>query len=1175
MFRRKNSVLCRLISWQTAVIVLLTSVLTLAPIAFLDNSVEAEAAAMGTTRTSVHDPSIVKANGQYYIFGSHLAFAKSSDLTNWSTVNTNTNYASIFSQNATWSALGSSSYSIDGNLWAPDVIYNPTMGKWCMYMSINGDYYYSSIALATADNIEGPYTYAGTVVYSGFDNSSQASMTDFAKVTGSNSVPSRYLSNGSWNPKYGPNAIDPCVLYDANGDLWMSYGSWFGGIFMLKLNKSTGLRDYSYTYSTVTNSSDQYLGIKISGGYGCTGEGSYIVYDSAAGYYYLYMSYGGLNATDSFSNYHMRLFRSKNITGPYTDAAGNSAICTSANADQTSKGVKIMGNYSFSSLANAASGEISQKGYKSPGHNSAFVDSNGQRYVVYHTRFNQGNEWHQVRVHQQFVNQDGWLVTAPYEYLGSSISNNYSDSEIVGKYEFVNHGSTAGAMYADMLPTSVVSLNSDGTITGDYTGTWSRTSGTYYCTMNIGGVTYKGVFFKQYDESAAHTETMTFSLIGNNNQAIWGSKNNNATSSSATGTSTVGLDGIYYIKNKFSGKYLDVANGSNADGTNIQQWSYNGYDSQKFKLVSDGNGYYSILTGASGYASGLDVNSGSTADNANIEQWAYWGGDMQKFEIVEVSSGVFAIKTKCSGNKSGLDVYAWSTEDGGNVCQWNYWGGDCQLWYLEKVEIAGNSKANLDGTYYIKNKFSGKYLDVTNGSNADGTNIQQWSYNGYDSQKFKLVADGKGYYSILTGASGYASGLDVNSGSAADNANIEQWAYWGGDMQKFEVIEVNSGEYAIKTKCSGNTSCLDVYAWSAEDGGNVCQWNYWGGDCQLWYLEAASSSSTGNSTSTDSNTSTDSSTSTPVVTVGEGSSVEGLDGIYYIKNKFSNLYLDITNGSNADGTNVQQWAYNGYDSQKFKLVADGNGYYSILTGSTGYAGGLDVVAGGQDDGTNIEQWAYWGGDMQKFEIIEVNPGEYAIKTKASNNLSALEVYAWSEENGGNVCQWNYWGGDSQLWKLEKVDPDGASKTGLEGEYYIKNKFSNLYLDVENGSADDGANIQQFAFNGYHSQTFKFVPDGNGYYIILTGSTEYKGCLDVAAGSLDDGANVNQWSYLGGDCQKWEVVEVSTGVYAIKSKHTGGTKGLDVYGWSTENGGNINQWDYWGGDCQLWYLEAAN
>lgn len=308
----------------------------------------------------------------------------------------------------------------------------------------------------------------------------------------------------------------------------MSYGSWFGGIFMIKLDSSTGLRDYTYTYETKENASDEYLGLKISGGYGTTGEGSFIVYDKAAGYYYLYESYCGLNATNDFSGYHIRLFRSKSITGPYKDAKGNSAICTSIVDDKTTKGIKLFGNYNFSSLASVDSTELSSTGYKSGGHNSALIDDSGQRYLIYHTRFNKGTEEHQIRVHQQFLNEDKWPVTAVYEYWGSAISpSGYSKNDIVGTYEFVNHGLDATTQYTDMLKTSKVSLKSNGTISGDYTGTLEEKSGSYYCTMVIGGVTYKGVYFKQFDESASHKNTMTFSLIGSNDEAIWASKVSN------------------------------------------------------------------------------------------------------------------------------------------------------------------------------------------------------------------------------------------------------------------------------------------------------------------------------------------------------------------------------------------------------------------------------------------------------------------------------------------------------------------------------------------------------------------------------------------------------------------------------------------------------------------------
>ena len=134
------------------------------------------------------------------------------------------------------------------------------MEKWCMYLSINGDNANCSIVLLTADNIEGPYLYQGPVVFSGFNLGSTTlsyKYTDLEIALGTQaSLPDRYnVSNLSgWRQRW-PNAIDPCVFYDQSGKLWMSYGSWHGGIWMLELDEKTGLRDYDVTYTYTEGSS--------------------------------------------------------------------------------------------------------------------------------------------------------------------------------------------------------------------------------------------------------------------------------------------------------------------------------------------------------------------------------------------------------------------------------------------------------------------------------------------------------------------------------------------------------------------------------------------------------------------------------------------------------------------------------------------------------------------------------------------------------------------------------------------------------------------------------------------------------------------------------------------------------------------------------------------------------
>lgn len=546
---------------------------------------EVEAAA----QVSVHDPSIVKAGDTYYIFGSHMAWAKSKDLKNWQTftMNINTNYSNMYGTvwnnwcgyNASGNKISISDKDngLHANLWAPDVIWNETMQKWCMYMSNNGKdtSHNSVITLATADQIEGPYTYAGEVVYSGFTNKGVQlfSKTDYKKVTGDTSVNSRYLNaNGTWNSNYGPNCIDPCVKYDDNGELWMTYGSWFGGIYAIKLDAKTGLRDYSKTYTTVANKSDEYFGIKLAGGYGRSGEGPYFVKNGD--YWYLFLSYGGLKAA---GGYHMRVFRSKNLTGPYVDQNGKSAIYTSGGDNVSGDvGYKLLGNYQWSEMS---SGEVAQ------GHNSAFVDTDGKMYVVYHTRYNNGTEWHNVRTHQLYINADGWPVTAVNDYQGETISKTgYSKEEMVGTYRVLYHKLNIDYSNLECATEQEICLNADGTITGTYNGTWTYTAGKAYVTLKIAGTEYKGVFAKGAIAENS-SPVMTFTASGRN-VAIWGKKVPDAKLSA-----TYSFDGTLGSGSTIGSKVTEAAQSSTptyVEGIHGKAVHFSGEKADGIKPGSDG-----------------------------------------------------------------------------------------------------------------------------------------------------------------------------------------------------------------------------------------------------------------------------------------------------------------------------------------------------------------------------------------------------------------------------------------------------------------------------------------------------------------------------------------------------------------------------------------------------------
>ena len=514
-------------------------------------------------RVSVHDPSIVwePVSQTYYIFGSHRAAAKTTDLMNWTaftapwataTSNNATNSAAL-AEAVKWSKRGSTNYSVDGNMWAPDVIWNKAMSKWCMYLSVNGDNWYSSIVLLTADNIEGPYLYQATVVMSGFHTGTTYKDTDLEQVIGTQaSLPGRYAIGNGWGRRY-PNCIDPCVFYDEEGKLWMSYGSWSGGIWMLELDENTGLRDYDVTY-TLTGSGDgvtidPYFGKKVAGGFYVSGEASYIEY--IGGYYYLFVTYGGLAAggvANDYNNggYQMRVFRSENPDGPYKDSQSHDAVFTSyllnfgPNENDGNRGVNIFGAYT--SWGNQAKGNF---GERSQGHNSIIAAEDGRTYLVYHTRFQNRGEEHQVRVHQVFQSKNGWLVVAPFEYTGEEVKSadmattqQIATDRIPGKYMLLIHNYKLDHTKKNTASPTEIEMKEDGSITGGAIGTWKIEEGTSYITLKINNTYYHGVMVEQTLEPTDTKAPAFTTIAATTGTTVWGYQ----TEASAAGIANITID---------------------------------------------------------------------------------------------------------------------------------------------------------------------------------------------------------------------------------------------------------------------------------------------------------------------------------------------------------------------------------------------------------------------------------------------------------------------------------------------------------------------------------------------------------------------------------------------------------------------------------------------------------
>lgn len=140
---------------------------------------------------------------------------------------------------------------------------------------------------------------------------------------------------------------------------------------------------------------------------------------------------------------------------------------------------------------------------------------------------------------------------------------------------------------------------------------------------------------------------------------------------------------VYKVTNVKSGKGLNVASASEADGGNVVQWPYGGGANEQWYMVETaaGSGKYNFVNLKSGKY--MDVKGGSTADGAVVNQWTGNGGTNQQWQITDLGSG--NSKITCVKSGKALDVSGASTADGAQIIQSTYTGADNQQWKLVKL----------------------------------------------------------------------------------------------------------------------------------------------------------------------------------------------------------------------------------------------------------------------------------------------------------------------------------------------------------------------------------------------------------------------------------------------------------------------------------------------------------
>lgn len=429
----------------------------------------------------VHDPSVLRVGDWYYIYGSHMAAAKSLDLMTWQMISTNAKDGCTLVQNVQTQMQEALTWAKTDTFWASGIA-KLRKGPYCLYYcACEGSSPLSAMGLAVSDNPEGPFENKGIFLKSGM------------RGLGENGTP--------YDATIEPNVIDAEVFYDAQGNLWMVYGSYSGGIFILRMDEKTGLPVPGQSY-----------GKKLLGRNHSRIEGPYVLYSPETEYYYLFLSFGGLDAS---GGYNIRVARSKMPDGPYLDAQGQDMMNCGGpdgsffdDAAIEPYGVKLLGGFRFMPIEGVEA--LPEQAYKSPGHNSAFYDETSGRYfLIFHTRFSALGDEFRDRVHEFWMSEEGWPLVSPLRYAGPGEE---PESGLDGRWRLLEHEKDINR-YQHRSREVMFEIN--GTITGAAEGNWTEKS------ITLNGKSYTGCFSIGWDaERKQWVRTLT--MLSEDGEALWG-----------------------------------------------------------------------------------------------------------------------------------------------------------------------------------------------------------------------------------------------------------------------------------------------------------------------------------------------------------------------------------------------------------------------------------------------------------------------------------------------------------------------------------------------------------------------------------------------------------------------------------------------------------------------------
>ncbi len=166
----------------------------------------------------------------------------------------------------------------------------------------------------------------------------------------------------------------------------------------------------------------------------------------------------------------------------------------------------------------------------------------------------------------------------------------------------------------------------------------------------------------------------------------------------------------------------------------------------------------------------------------------------------------------------------------------------------------------------------------------------------------------------------------------------------------------------------------------------------------------------------------------PLLTLSYQAPANIANGVYYIRNRKSSLFMDAEQDLSHNG-NVIQYTFHGGSNQQWKVEKQSDGYYKLTNLYPQHDGKvLDVASGVVTNDQNIQIYASNNTPAQRWAFFSNGDGSYRLMPKAGNQAMCISVSSGSMSSTANVNLYDYVAAPEQGWFLEKATVVGAASS---------------------------------------------------------------------------------------------------------------------------------------------------